>query len=174
MAVFTKNIKLEFLSASDKIEKWAEPINDNLIKIDALGTEIVAAMLPFAQLREAIEKNAGTKVDSSSIFFPDNIKLPDVGDGVKRKLTYVVTQIANNKMSVDNPAVRTGAMQLLSGQQSMPAIKFGNVYDTYVSGGNLVFAKSGVVQMQLVANGARVPETDGFNSESVVNVQFLK
>ena len=174
MAVFTKNIKLEFLSAADKIEKWAEPINDNLIKIDALGTEIVAAMLPFASLREAIEKNAGTNVDSTSIFFPDNISLPDVGDGVKRKLTDVISQIANNKMSVDNPAVRTGTMKLLSGSSSMPALSFGTSYDAYISGGNLIFAKGNVAQMTLVDKGIQVPETNDFNGESVVNVSFLK
>ena len=174
MAVFTKNIKLEFLSAADKIEKWAEPINDNLIKIDALGTEIVAAMLPFASLREAIEKNAGTNVDSTSIFFPDNISLPDVGDGVKRKLTDVISQIANNKMSVDNPAVRTGTMKLLSGSSSMPALSFGTSYDAYISGGNLIFAKGNVAQMTLVDKGIQVPETNEFNGESVVNVSFLK
>ena len=174
MAVFTKNIKLEFLSAADKIEKWAEPINDNLIKIDALGTEIVAAMLPFASLREAIEKNAGTNVDSTSIFFPDNISLPDVGDGVKRKLTDVISQIANNKMSVDNPAVRTGTMKLLSGSSGMPALSFGTSYDAYISGGNLIFAKGNVAQMTLVDKGIQVPETNEFNGESVVNVSFLK
>ena len=174
MAVFTKNIKLEFLSAADKIEKWAEPINDNLIKIDALGTEIVAAMLPFASLREAIEKNAGTNVDSTSIFFPDNISLPDVGDGVKRKLTDVISQIANNKMSVDNPAVSTGTMKLLSGSSGMPALSFGTSYDAYISGGNLIFAKGNVAQMTLVDKGIQVPETNEFNGESVVNVSFLK
>ena len=174
MAVFTKNIKLEFLSAADKIEKWAEPINDNLIKIDALGTEIVAAMLPFASLREAIEKNAGTNVDSTQIFFPDNMSLPDVADGVKRKLTDVIAQIANNKMSVNDPTVASGSMTLLSGTQSIPALKFGNVYDVYVQNGNLVFAKGNTTAMTLVDKGIQVPETNEFEPTQVVNVSFLK
>jgi hypothetical protein len=47
-------------------------------------------MTPYGSLREAIEKNAGTNVDATKIFFPDGISLPDVADGIKRPITSVI------------------------------------------------------------------------------------
>lgn len=174
MSVFTPKIKLAFVSSQDKIEKWSDPINDNFIILDALGAEILAAMTPYGSLREAIEKNAGTNVDATKIFFPDGISLPDVADGIKRPITSVIQQLANNKMSIFNPTVGTGQMTLLAGNATTPSLKFGDVFSVYIDTDKLVLAKSGVKAVQVTATGLEVEETQEFVDKQVVNFAFLR
>lgn len=174
MSVFTPKIKLAFVSSQDKIEKWSDPINDNFIILDALGAEILAAMTPYGSLREAIEKNAGTNVDATKIFFPDGISLPDVADGIKRPITSVIQQLANNKMSIFNPTVGTGQMTLLAGNATTPSLKFGDVFSVYIDTDKLVLAKSGVKAVQVTATGLEVEETQAFVDKQVVNFAFLR
>lgn len=174
MSVFTPKIKLAFVSSQDKIEKWSDPINDNFIILDALGAEILAAMTPYGSLREAIEKNAGTNVDATKILFPDGISLPDVADGIKRPITSVIQQLANNKMSIFNPTVGTGQMTLLAGNATTPSLKFGDVFSVYIDTDKLVLAKSGVKAVQVTATGLEVEETQEFVDKQVVNFAFLR